>query len=502
MRAWRHLRRVGVRQLAAVLVAVVTLADATGNAALAQVDFLTDLLMSEEQEKQVAAQEHPRILEQFGGAYDDPGLTRYVQSLVDFLGQASARPDITYRVTILNSPIVNAFALPAGYLYVTRGLLALADSEAELAGVLAHEIGHVTARHTAQRYSRAVMAQGIVGLLGVLTRGTQLEGMADAAMPAAAMALQSFSREHEHEADMLGVRTMSRAGFDPYAMASFLAKLEAQTDLEAKLAGREGASDQFNLFATHPRTADRVARSIAQAHATAVYEPMTERELYLQKIDGMLYGDDPEQGFVRGQVFAHPELDLRFAVPEGFHLLNGQSAVIAQGPDGAVIRFDLAPGAPEQGDLPPERYIAEAWAKDQPLRELQRTTVSGFPAATAALSLQQQGGETELRLAAIQTAPGQIFRFLVAAPSTAAGALSAVAKETVESFRRLTAAEKAELKPYRLTTHRVAADESPDKLAQRLPYQRLQLDRFRILNGLRADQAMQPGQLVKLIVAD
>ena len=466
--------------------------------ALAQVDFLTDLLMSEAQERRVAEQEHPKILAQFGGAYEDEDLARYVQSLASFLGRTSRRPDIAYRVTILNSPVVNAFALPAGYLYVTRGLIALADSEAELAGVLAHEIGHVTARHTAQRYSRTVLAQGLVGLLGVATKGTQLEGMAHAATPAAVLALQGFSREHEHEADLLGVESLSRAGFDPQALSSFLAKLERKTDLDARLAGREGAAP-FNLFATHPRTAERVQRTIAQAASRPVQEPMVARNLYLEKIDGMLYGDDPAQGFVRGRVFAHKELGFRFEVPEGFALLNGQKEVAAQGKQGEVIRFDLAP---EGQALPPDRYLSEVWAKDRTLQGLERIEIDGFPAATAALRLEEQGGPVDVRLVAIKTAPERIYRFLFAARSPSADAFGEAARETAYSFRRLTEAEKRELKPRRLVTRRLQKGETLDELVESLPFPALREDRFRVLNGLGVSEALLPGSMVKLVVED
>jgi len=466
--------------------------------ALAQVDFLTDLLMSEEQEKRVAEQEHPKILAQFGGAYEDEDLAHYVQSLANFLGRTSRRPDITYRVTILNSPVVNAFALPAGYLYVTRGLLALADSEAELAGVLAHEIGHVTARHTAQRFSRAVLAQGLVGLLGVATKGTNLEGLAQAATPAAVVALQGFSREHEHEADLLGVETLSRAGFDPRALSSFLAKLERKTDLEARIAGREDAAP-FNLFATHPRTAERVQRTIAQASSRVVQEPIVARNLYLEKIDGMLYGDDPAQGFVRGRVFAHKQLGFRFEVPEGFALLNGQKEVTAQGKQGEIIRFDMAP---EDQALPPDRYLSEVWARDRNLQGLERLEINGFPAATAAARLEEQGGTVDVRLVAIQAASDRIYRFLFAARAPAPDAFGEAARGTAFSFRRLTDAEKRELKPRRLVTRPLQKGETVADLAESLPFPALREDRFRVLNGLAASEALQTGRIIKLIVED
>ncbi len=464
--------------------------------AAAQNDFLSDLLLPEAQEKQLAEQEHPKILEQFGGEYRDPELQRYLDGLTEFLGKTSARPDITYRVTILNSPVVNAFALPAGYLYVTRGLLALADSEAEVAGVIAHEIGHVTARHTAQRYSRTILAQGIVGLLGAVTKGTEFSGLGQAVEPVAVIALQSFSREQEHEADLLGVQTMSRAGFDPEAMASFLSKLQAHSELEAGLSGQRDRSNQIDLFSTHPRTPERVARTAAQARGTLVRDPMVEREIYLEKLDGLIYGDDPEQGFVRGRTFAHPELGFRFEVPDGFTLLNGQKQVIARGPSGAVIRFD---GARTNGVASALQYLRDVWGRELPLKDLQRLTVNGLPAATGGLSFDNQGQLVDLRLVAIQTTRDQVYRFMFAAPSAIAGDLRDDFQRTTYSFRRLSSAERGELRPFRLVTYRVRQGDTVASLARRLPYAEAREQRFRVLNGLAPGQALRPGQVVKLV---
>ena len=475
---------------------------ATGWASLAlparaQNDFLTDLLLPESQERALAEQEHPKVLAQFGGEYRDPELLRYVQGLTEFLGRTSARPDLQYRVTILNSPVVNAFALPAGYVYVTRGLLALADSEAELAGVLAHEIGHVTARHTAQRYSRTLLAQGILGLLGQATQGTQLGGLAEIAAPAALIALQGFSREHEHEADLLGVQTMARAGFDPNAMASFLDKLQAKTALDSRLAGQAASSGGgFDLFSTHPRTPERVARTAAQAGATQVFDPMVERELYLRKIDGLLYGDDPEQGFVRGQVFAHPALGFRFEVPRGFSLLNGQKQVIARGPSGAVIRFDAASG---QGLGSALQYLRNVWGKDMGLQGLERLNINGFPGATGSLRFDNQGELVDLRLVAIEAARNQIYRFMFAAPAAIAGDLRDDFQRTTFSFRRLSRDDRQRLRPFRLITYQVRPGDSVSSLAQRLPFAQSREERFRVLNGLAPGQPLQVGQMVKLV---
>ena len=197
--------------------------------------------MSLEDERRIRDQEHPNILARFGGAYDDPALTAYVAEIGQAIAAKSEMPELDCRFTILNTPVVNAFALPGGYIYMSRGLLALADSEAELAGVLAHEIGHVTARHAARRYSRHVLANFGAELLDLVTIG----GMAEAAQAEADAYIQGYTRDQEFEADSLGLRYLRAAGYDAGAVPRFLNKLAAYRVLEAKLRGLTDAGVSF-----------------------------------------------------------------------------------------------------------------------------------------------------------------------------------------------------------------------------------------------------------------
>jgi predicted Zn-dependent protease len=467
--------------------------------AAAQQDFLTDFILPESEARKLAEAEHPKIVAAFGGAYHDPALAKYVSSIATYLGLVSTRPDITYRITILNSPVVNAFALPAGYIYVTRGLLALADDEAQLAGVIAHEIGHVTARHTAQRYSRTILAQGILGLLGAMTEGGMMEGLSDLAEPVALIALQSYSREHENEADRLALRFMANAGYDPRGMSGFLRKMEASEALQSSLSGQGDAPAQLDLFATHPRTAERVEQTIAAATGIQVNQPMTERALYLGKIDGMLYGDDPEQGFVRGRVFAHPGLDIRFEAPPDFDLVNGQEQVTARGPQGTFMEFALAP-EPWSGTMP--NYLRRVWAKGVSLRNIETLNVNGFPAATATARVEQQGQAVDIRVAAIRGERGAIYRILYAAPPGLMAGLDPSFRDSIFNFRRLTQQERWRLRPYRLQVRQVRPGESYVQLASQLPFRDERLRRFRVLNGLTPTDWARPGNLVKLVVED
>jgi predicted Zn-dependent protease len=413
----------------------------------------------------------------------------------------SDRPDIQYRVTILNSPIVNAFALPAGYLYVSRGLLGLAGNEAEVAGVLAHEIGHVTARHTAQRYSRGIGASALItgiGVLGALFDSPQLaQAVQQLAGVGATLYLRGFSRDQELESDHLGVQSMARSGYDPKAMASFLTRLQGETRLRATLAGKPEQADQFSLLSTHPRTADRVVQAIELANLAPRSSALRADE-YLRRIDGILYGDDAKQGFVRDTLFVHPELKLSFEVPDGFRLLNGQTAVTAIGPENATIRFDAAP-KPFTGAM--EKYLTEVWAKDRPLQHVETLDINGFEAATGAARLKsQQGTEADVRLVAIRFDERSIHRFLFATPPELSKSLELDLRRTTYSFRRISDAEAATYKPHRLRIVTVHAGDSIESLAARLPFRDHRVEHFVALNGLDPARPLRPGQLLKSVV--
>jgi len=257
-------------------------------------------LYSVEDDIKLGRQEHPKLVQQFGGEYENARLQRYIAETGKKLARGTEYQQFPYQFTLLNTPIVNAFALPGGYVYVSRGLMALASNEAEMAGVLAHELGHVNARHTAERLSAAQMAQlgMMLGAVGASALGLG-PGAAQVGQQIAMMSIQSYSRKQEFEADTLGVRYMSRAGYEPNAMVSFLSTLREQSIVDAKMRGLPpGSVDQFNMMSTHPRTKDRVEKAIQAAAVTRPDNPRIGRETYLANIDGMLFGDDPRQGLV------------------------------------------------------------------------------------------------------------------------------------------------------------------------------------------------------------
>ncbi len=451
--------------------------------------------MSPKEEARLGATEHPKLVSAFGGEVLDPALVKYVDDIGQKLARKSELPDLKFTFTIIDSDIVNAFALPGGFIHVSRGLLALANSEAELAGVLAHEIGHVTARHAAQRHSQSVLAGLGINVIGVLT------GIREAANLAGSVAelyLKSYSREHEFEADTLGVRYLRRAGYDSRAVANFLASLRAHSQLEAKLQGLpEGTVDQRNWMATHPRTVDRVERAAQAAGGTNSSAPITGHQVYLKKIDGLIYGNSPRHGFVRGRDFLHPDLRFRFRVPDGFELTNTPERVMAKGPRNAIIIFDGASAAPSRNML---EYLINTWGRGIRLTNREELTINGKPAAMGLARVHTRAGQRDYRLVAIRGDGEQIWRFLFVTPPSETAAYSRQFSDTRQSFRTVSNREAAAWPAQRIRLHQVRAGDTVESLAAREPFEKLKVEHFRVLNGLSPGEPLKLGDTVKLVL--
>jgi predicted Zn-dependent protease len=453
------------------------------------------IFMSKAQEKQIGQQEHPKILQVYGGAYSDPAVSGYVAQIGGRVAANSDDPNVGYTVTLLNSPVVNAFALPGGYVYITRGILALANSEAEVAGVLGHEVGHVTSRDAAKRYDRAI-GTGILGVVVGAVTGSSIAS--DLFNLGGQLYLAGFSRQQEYQADRLGVRSIARTGYDPYAQADFLATLDAETNLEAKLSGSEPRRMEF--FATHPNTPDRVkrARDEAAAQGVAANARPRNRDDYLAKIDGLLYGDDPKEGFIRGQTFKHPELKLTFTVPQGFRLQNSSEAVVAMAKDGSGIQLD---GGKARAGRDPQTYLTQDYASEikVKLRNIETFTVNGMRAATGTARAQTNSGTIDVRLVAIEYEPGTMYRFFMITPTKVTKSRDAGLRDTIMSFRKLSQSEAAALKPLRIRIVTAGPGDSVSSLASRMAFSDFREERFRVLNALGTSGQVMAGQRYKIV---
>jgi predicted Zn-dependent protease len=448
--------------------------------------------MSEDQEIQLSKEEHPKILTEFGGEYKNPDLQNYITSLGVLLAKTSERPNLPWKFTILDTPDINAFALPGGYVYVTRGLLGLASSEAEIASVLGHEIGHVSARHTSQRQGRATIAGLGAALAGILTGSSAVAQLGNTV---ATGYIQQYSRDQEYQADTLGVRYMSRANYDPQASVIFLEKLLDETRLAAEEAGKDPSeADRISWTSSHPRTADRVQQAIKNAGVIEVSHPIVEHDLYLSKIDGIVYGDNPEQGIVRGRTFIHPGLRFQFQVPQGFRIINQPNQVIAQSQEGdGVMAFGQAKVSGPLTD----------WFENNPkarFENIDRIDVNGMEGATAVTQGAVNNQRADIRVVLIRYDADTVYRFLFATPPGSEGKYDRPFRETTYSFHKLSASEASGVKPERIKVVTVGPGDTVASLAQRMNVDNFAEERFRVLNGLvEGDGRLQPGEKIKIV---
>jgi predicted Zn-dependent protease len=430
--------------------------------------------------------EHERILASYGGSYDDPKLEALIGKTVDRLVAASDRPDQAYKVTILNSGAVNAFALPTGQLYVTRGLVALACDTSELSSVLSHEMAHVLAKHASIREREAAV---VTRVLSDMSSDPDLTALA---LARTKLTLASFSRNQEFEADGNGVAISARAHFDPYGAARFLSAMERNAALKASKTSLDPRTQDF--LSSHPATPDRVQN--AQNSARQYTSPEggeRDRETYLAAIDNIVYGEDPSEGFVRGRRFLHPKLGFTFQAPENFTLDNTAQAVIGVREGGTqAMRFDVV-RVPAEQTL--SDYLNSGWIENVDKASTEELTVGGFPAAAA----NAHGDQWQFRIFALRFG-SDVYRFIFAAKQKTTES-DRNARETVNSFRRLTLEEIQTARPLRIKVITVQPGDTAESLSHRMAGIDRPIERFRILNGLDAHTQVKVRDRVK-IVAD
>ena len=454
-------------------------------------------------DKATGSKAHPELLAEFGGLYAGSQadyVRRVGQKISVQSGLSNAQSDFT--ISLLNSPVNNAFAIPGGYVYVTRQLLGLMNDEAELASVLGHETGHVAARHSQRRQSAATRNSvlGALGQLGVgllLGGNSQIGQLLSKGIGTGAQALTlKFSRSQEYEADDLGVAYLAKAGYDPMASSTMLASLAAQSALDARSRGQDGRSTP-TWASSHPDPASRVTRAAQKARATGTKPGVRNRDVFLNALNGTLYDDDPKQGVVEGQVFRHPELRLMFTVPNGFAMSNGSQAVTISG-SGGQAQFT---GAAYNGDL--RAYIASAFTAvsggqgSLPANDVQTTQVNGINAAYSTARANTQSGQVDVTIFAYAFDSTRAYHFVIIAPAgQGVGPFSSLA----QSMRRMTATEAAAVKPRMIQVVTVRSGDTVASLSSRMAYSSLQAERFRTLNALPAGAALRPGQRVKIVV--
>jgi len=450
--------------------------------------------MSAERENALGRQAAKEV-EQSIGLVRDPALAAYIDALGQRLAQHSPRRDVSYRFHVADMPEPNAFALPGGYIYVSRGLLVIANSEAELANVIGHEIGHVAARHASQRETRSV-GVGLLSALGTLVAGVAAGGQAAQAVSqlgqmAGAGLIASYGRDQERQADEVGQQLAAGSGWDPGAISNFFVTLERQTKLEH--------GERLPSFLdSHPMTSERAQTTAARARSLTLAPgpgiAATQRA-FLHEFEDLLVGPDPAQGVIRGRRFLHPGLDLALDFPSGWEVQNTASAVGAGSPQrDAVVMLEMqsAPGDPQAAGA------KFAQANGLALQNGSRERLGGMEAFHALAVANTQDGPIVVDLTWIAH-PKAVLRITGISPQSRyqgqAAALSGVAR----SLGRLTAAEREGIRERRLRVVEARAGETLGALSARSG-NLWSLDETSVANGLEREPRLQAGQLVKIAV--
>ncbi len=467
-----------------------------GGCAMNPVSGMPELaLVSVEQEKKIGAEEAKKVEQQMG-LLDDAALTQYLNTLGQRLADQSPRKDVAYQFHVADMAEPNAFALPGGYVYVTRGLLALTNSEDELAGVVGHEIGHVAARHSVQKISKqgpfAVVfgiVSGITGLVSPLV-GNIIGGIGAFTQ---SLVFAPYSRSQETEADRVGQEMAARAGWDPAALSAFLNTLERDVELMNK------GPRKPSFFDSHPATPDRVAKTAEHAKelTRATRQPISaSREAFLARLDGVVVGQRAANGIFEGQAFLHPDFNLFVQFPEKWQLENSPEKVAAVAPDGeaAVIL-----GAAAEGNDPLDgaRALEKAAKSSDIVAKTQSITIGGLPAAHTQI---ETDGRLKLDLTWIAHG-GLIYQLAGLAPTKRFDSLQAVFHSVAHSFRPLSASERATIKEQRIRLVRAHAGETIEALASR-SNSAWKKEEVAVANGLALGDQLKDGQLLKVTIAE
>jgi len=480
--------------LTAMLAAGLALGGCATNPVTGKADIVT---MSAAQEVEIGRKMHPQILREYG-RYDDAALQAYVDETGRRIVAVSHRPDLQFTFTVLDSEEVNAFALPGGYVYITRGIMAYLNSEAELAAVLGHEVGHVTARHAVRQQTGATAAGVGATLVGILTGSGDLAGLANLAGTAL---VRGYGRDMELEADSIGAQYLVRLGHSPEAMIDVVRLLKNQEMLEVQVARQEGREPRVyhGVFSTHPDSDTRLKEVVASAGRAGEGESRPDgRDAYLKRVEGLPVGPSREQGVVRGSRFYHGTLGVTVAFPSGWTVQNLPTKVVASSPQqDAVLQLTAVPPPPgvKPGDL-----LARS-LPGVPLSAGESLEVNGLAGYTAiARDVALPWGNRGPARYAVVYYNGLAYVFTGATRlSSALPASDPVFLSSVKTLRRLRDNEFQLAEPDRIRLIKATPGTRIAQLAAGSPIQKYPAERLRLLNDLYPDKEPAAGQWLKVV---
>jgi len=448
--------------------------------------------MSEAQEIQLGQEMDAQVKREMG-VYEDAELQRYVADIGMRLARASERPNLPWHFTVVDEPAVNAFALPGGYIYITRGILPFLNDEEQMAGVLGHEIGHVTARHSAQQYTKATSAGVGLTLLSIFVpEARPLQGAAETAL---GVLFLKYGRDDELQADRLGTQYTAKSGWDPRGVGGMLRTLER---LDAASGSSKGVP---NWLSTHPSPADRVQKVMAfiESNPSAVGTAgrSTDEAEYERRIDGIIFGDSPSDGLVRGNEFVHPELRLALQFPRGWEIQNSAAQVVAKAPDrDNYMLLQLVPNA--RGSL---QQIAQGTMANAGFRQLQgeRATVNGLEAYVGTYQGAMEGLGNVVTVAAHIVHNRNVYFLAGLAPPNQFQGAQAEFANAIRSFHELSASQAASIKPNRIDIYTVRNGETWQAIAER-GGSLVKPSTLAIMNNHDPNQPPKAGDRIKIVV--
>ena len=452
------------------------------------------VLMSEAQEINLGKQAHQQIMKQYR-PYEDPALQSYVEGIVEELSKKSHRSNLVFHVTVLDSPQVNAFALPGGYVYITRGIMSYMNSEAELAGVLGHEIGHVTARHGVRQQSVGTLT-GLLGAGVSIFTGSKAAG--ELANVGGTALVRGYGRKHELEADRLGSEYLARVGYDPEEMINVVGILKSQEEFDKQLAKEEGREPRayHGAFSTHPGNDTRLEEVIRAANKfkTAATRE-ANREGFLNYMDGVALGPSEKDGVLRDNKFYHNDLDLFIEFPQGWKVDNLPDRLLAQS-KGRDAQLQITVTDLNKRQTPKEYLTEQFKGKISNGENVQTASFKGYTGLT---TLNTQGGKLPSRVAAIFHGK-RIYQILVAGKDqNALNSNDSAALNTIKSLRKLKRSEVKLAKPKHIKLVRVKAGDTFVSLAKKSDLSNHPVEQLRLLNGMYPDGEPKPGQLIKIV---
>ena len=474
--------------LVAILL-VLTLTDCAQNPVTGNPNFV---MMSESQEVQTGREEDAKVRREYG-VYDNQALQQYVNEVGQRLAKNGHRPNLQYSFLVVDSPEINAFALPGGYVYITRGILAYLNSEAELAAVLGHELGHVTARHSVQQISAATAAGVGAALLQIFVPELRNQTGDSVINLLGNVLLSGYGREHELEADRLGAQYLARTGYDPQATIKVIGVLKNQELFDAEIAKSEGREPRsyHGVFASHPDSDTRLQQVVGEAGRPASGGGRVNQEEFLRKIDRMVFADSPSQGIIRNGNFYHPDLGMALTFPQNWRIQNRPDRVAAKNPgDDAVI--ELRAAGPAQG-APIE--VLRKTVRGNVGAEITQTMINGLPAALTTTSM--QGLPTRVAVVFLgKTA------FLIGGQARSGQAMQRALPEintAIASFRPLGDAERKLARPLTLRVINAPKGATFSDLARNSPLGKNAVSHLRLINGMYPGGEPRAGQPLKIV---